>query len=111
MSLYVDCFNYTVSLIDSDDIIYYAIYYKCFSTVFYFFSDDVMKRQDSIEQIKQEGFVFKVFKPSSDQKKEETTDNINFDVPKLNEDIINSLSVEESTFLISSRERLLNARV
>lgn len=70
-----------------------------------------MKRQDSIEQIKQEGFVFKVFKPSLDQKKEETADNPNFDVPKLNEDIINSLAVEESTFLISNRERLLNARV
>lgn len=73
-------------------------------------SDDVVKRENSIEQINQEGFVFKVFKPLSEKKKE-IVDKTIFDVPKLNEEIVNSLSVEESVFLISNRERLLSARV
>lgn len=70
-----------------------------------------MKRENSIEQIKQEGFVFKVFKPSSEHKEEENSKIDSVNVTTLNNEIINSLSVEESTFLISNRERLLNARV
>lgn len=72
-------------------------------------SDDVVKRENSIDQINQEGFVFKVFKPSN--KKKEIVDKTIIDVPKLNEEIVNSLSVEDSAFLISNRERLLSARV
>lgn len=67
-----------------------------------------MNRENSIELIKQEGFVFKIFKPSIEQKEDNIDD---YDDTKLHEDIINSLSVEKSTFLISSRERLLNVRV
>lgn len=70
-------------------------------------SDDVMSRQNSIEQIKQEGFVFKVFK----QKDDEMTEDDTTAVPKLNPEIINGLEVEESTFLISNRDRLLHGRV
>lgn len=79
------------------------------SYIYIYILDDVVKRENSIEQINQEGFVFKVFKPSD--KKKEIIDKTIFDVPKLNEEIVNSLSVEESAFLISNRERLLSARV
>lgn len=70
--------------------------------------DDVIKMENSIEEINQEGFVFKVFKQ---QKDNEIEDCYNFDVPKLSEEIINSLPIEKSTFVISNRDRLLNARV
>jgi len=68
-----------------------------------------MKRDNEIEQIRQEGFVFKVFKPSIEKRQNEINDV--FDVPKLNEEIINSLAVEESAFLISSQEQLLSGWV
>lgn len=68
-----------------------------------------MKRENSIEQINQEGFVFKVFKPSSEHKGDDV-ESSNFDVPKLNEEIIN-LPIEDSAFLISNPKRLLSARV
>lgn len=73
-----------------------------------YISDDVIKMENSIEEINQEGFVFKVFKQ---QKDSEIEDCYNYDVPKLNEEIINSLPIEKSTFLISNRDRLLSARV
>lgn len=84
-------------------------YYIFIATVPYciHISDDVMSRQNSIEQIKQEGFVFKVFK----QKDYETAEGDNTSIPKLNSEIINGLEVEESTFLISNRDRLLHGRV
>jgi len=69
---------------------------------------DVMKRENTIEQINQEGFVFKVFKPLSMQKIE-ITDSSKSDV-KLNDEIINNMPVEESTFLISNSDRLLSAK-
>lgn len=50
--------------------------------------------------------MFKVFKPSIEQK-EETC----LSISKLNDEIIKSLEVEESTFVISNRDRLLSARV
>lgn len=67
--------------------------------------------ENSIEEINQEGFVFKVFKPSSEQKDGESNDFSDFNSPKLNEDIINSLPVEKSTFVIVNRDSLLSARV
>jgi len=72
---------------------------------------DVMKRENSIEQISQEGFVFKVFKPLNEKRQDEIIDRTEFDVPKFNEEIITGLPVEDSTFLISNRERLLNGRL
>lgn len=71
---------------------------------------DIMKRENSIEQINQEGFVFKVFNPLSEQKEEETTEKTKFDVPKLNEEVSGTLPTDESTFFICNPERLLNAR-
>lgn len=71
---------------------------------------DIVKRENSIEQINQEGFVFKVFNPSSEQKYEETTDKTKSDVPKINEEDNDNLPTEESTFFICNPERLLNAR-
>lgn len=71
-----------------------------------------MKRENSIEQINQEGFVFKVFKPSIESKEKCIENlNINYDVPKLNDNIVNNLLVEDSAFLISNRHRLLSAKV
>lgn len=78
---------------------------KCFIMCI---SVDVIKMENSIEEINQEGFVFKVFKQ---QKDNEIEDCYNFDIPKLSEEIINSLPIEKSTFLISNRDRLLSARV
>jgi len=72
---------------------------------------DIVKRENSIEQINQEGFVFKVFNPSSEQKEEETTDKLRFDVSKANEEGIGTLLKDESTFIICNPERLLNAKV
>jgi len=72
---------------------------------------DIVKRENSIEQINQEGFVFKVFNPSSEQKYEESTDKTNYDVPNINEKVIDDLRSEESTFFICNADRLLNARV
>lgn len=72
---------------------------------------DIMKRENSIEQINQEGFVFKVFNPSSEQKYDETKDKTQFDVSNINEEDIDTLPTEESTFFICNPERLLNARV
>uniref|UniRef100_A0A2S2N753 Serine/Arginine-related protein 53 n=1 Tax=Schizaphis graminum TaxID=13262 RepID=A0A2S2N753_SCHGA len=71
---------------------------------------DIVKRENSIEQINQEGFVFKVFNPSSEHKEEETTDKTKFNVPKINEEVTSTLPTEESTFIICNPERLLNAR-
>ncbi|XP_025424999.1 peptidyl-prolyl cis-trans isomerase G-like [Sipha flava] len=72
---------------------------------------DVMRRENEIEQINQEGFVFKVFKPSSELKEKCIEHlNISYDVPKFNDDIVNNLIVEDSAFLISNRHRLLNAK-
>jgi hypothetical protein len=71
-----------------------------------------MRRENEIEQINQEGFVFKVFKPSSELKEKCIEHlNISYDVPKFNDDIVNNLIVEDSAFLISNRHRLLNAKV
>lgn len=72
-----------------------------------YITDKDIKHHNSIELIKQEGFVFKIFKPSVEQK---DTDIDNF-TSNLEEDVIKSLAVEKSTFFISSRERLLNVRV
>jgi len=72
---------------------------------------DIVKRENSIEQINQEGFVFKVFHPSSEQKEDETTVKPKIDAPKINEEVIGNLCTEESTFLICNPDRLLNARV
>lgn len=71
---------------------------------------DIVKRENSIEQINQEGFMFKVFNSSSEQKDEETIDKTKFDVPKINEEDI-EYPTEESTFFICNPERLLNSRV
>ncbi|XP_025191270.1 serine/Arginine-related protein 53-like isoform X2 [Melanaphis sacchari] len=71
---------------------------------------DIVKRKNSIEQINQEGFVFKVFNPSSEQKDEEATDKPKLDVPKVNEEVIGTSPTEESTFIICNPERLLNAK-
>ncbi|KAE9522543.1 hypothetical protein AGLY_017064 [Aphis glycines] len=71
---------------------------------------DIVKRENSIEQINQEGFVFKVFNPSSEHKEEETTDKSRFDVPKVNEEGTSTLPKDESTFIICNPERLLNAK-
>jgi len=72
---------------------------------------DIVKRENSIEQINQEGFVFKVFNPSSEQKEEETTDKPRFYVTKVNEEGTDTLPKDESTFIICNPERLLNAKV
>lgn len=85
--------------------LFILIYYLCKH------SDDVMKKENAIKQIKQEGFVFKIFKPLSEQNEQSAEDVNDFNVPKLNQEIVQSLSVEDSTFLISNRDRLLNARV
>ncbi|XP_008184609.1 uncharacterized protein LOC100161468 isoform X1 [Acyrthosiphon pisum] len=71
---------------------------------------DIVKRENSIEQINQEGFVFKVFNSSSEPKYEETTDLTKYDVPNINEEAIDNLPTEESTFFICNKDRLLNAR-
>ena len=52
---------------------------------------DIVKRENSIEQINQEGFVFKVFNSSSEPKCEETTDQTKYDVPNINEEVIDNL--------------------
>jgi len=72
---------------------------------------DVVKRENSIEQINQEGFVFKVFNSSFEPKYEETTDQSKYDVPNINEEVIDNLPTEDSTFFICNKDRLLNARV
>lgn len=72
---------------------------------------DIVKRENSIEQINQEGFVFKVFNPSSEQKEEEITDKPRFDISRVNEEGTGSLLKDESTFIICNPERLLNAKV
>lgn len=72
---------------------------------------DIVKRENSIEQINQEGFVFKVFNPSSEQKEEETTEKSKSDVPKVKVEGTATLPTDESTFVICNPERLLNARV
>lgn len=74
-------------------------------------SDDTIKMEKAIEEINQEGFVFKVFKSSSEQKEDDSNDCPNLTDSKLNEDIINSLPVEKSTFVISNQNRLLCAKV
>ncbi|XP_060858849.1 vitellogenin-1-like isoform X1 [Metopolophium dirhodum] len=71
---------------------------------------DIVKRENSIEQINQEGFVFKVFNPSSEPKYVETTDQTKYDVPNINEEVIDNLPTDESTFFICNKDRLLNAR-
>lgn len=72
---------------------------------------NIVKRENSIEQINQEGFVFKVFNSASEPKYEDTTDHTKYDVPNINEEVIDSLPTEESTFFICNKDRLLNARV
>lgn len=73
-----------------------------------------MNRENSIEQINQEGFVFKVFKPSIEPQEmciDTLNSDENYDVPKLNDDIVNNLLVEDSAFFISNRRRLVSAKV
>lgn len=72
-----------------------------------------MKREDSIEQINQEGFVFKVFKPLSEQKEEENAQSASLNVLKLNEEIteVNNIPINEPAFLIENQTRLLNSKV
>lgn len=69
-----------------------------------------MKRENSVDQISQEGFVFKIFKPLNGKKQDEISDPSVFDVPNFNE-VISGFTVEASTFLISNSSRLINARV
>lgn len=69
-----------------------------------------MKRENLMKQIKQEGFLFNIYKPSSEQSEENSGETID-NVPNLSPEIVESLAVEESAFLITNKDRLLNARV
>lgn len=72
---------------------------------------DVVKRENSIEQINQEGFVVRAFQPSSEQKEEDTRYKPIVDDPKIIDTVIDIRPTDESTFLLCNGERLLNARV
>lgn len=59
-----------------------------------------------LKQIKQEGFNI-----NKSEQTDENSEEITEKIPNLNPEIVESLAVEESTFLITNSDKLLNARV